>query len=387
VSFAFDGDPANVSRDQLELGGPAAAAYPAEPSEVRARPGLAIASDRARTAANGTPHAGSAGIQAAPRPAGEGRELPFLTVLQSTRAETVAPPVSEARPAPAPRGSAPAREQLAATVVPPRAPDPVCVVGCDPAEAREPTEGLVSAAAPDVVADQALVGEAAEARVAQGGLPSGEGLIEPAPGAVHADALASGAPLADAGPMRSAEPSGELIAAESSASILETPAAEVGAGAPDPAAEPERAAIALSDPATDRGAVAGVAESSPASTIPHHLARIGERYSATAPTAQPAAVAPADPASPPPAGETAVAVDIGQTDSSSVIVQDDELVAIRLGELVSLLEHRFDHPLYVWIKSSGAASKFVTGETLAAAGITTRYDAEKDQIVLSTTGD
>jgi hypothetical protein len=55
-----------------------------------------------------------------------------------------------------------------------------------------------------------------------------------------------------------------------------------------------------------------------------------------------------------------------------------------LGDLVSLFEDRFDHPLYVWMKSSAAASKFVTVETLAAAGIRAHYDAERKQIVFST---
>ena len=134
------------------------------------------------------------------------------------------------------------------------------------------------------------------------------------------------------------------------------------------------------------------ADAAAGTTIPQHLARIGERYAAV-PAAEPvapdlAAIPHDDPqADLSPVTESTVAVSLDGAPGSSVIVQEDELVAIRLSELVSLLEDRFDHPLYVWIKSSAAASKFVTAETLAAAGIRTRYDAQRNQIVFSTTDD
>jgi hypothetical protein len=69
--------------------------------------------------------------------------------------------------------------------------------------------------------------------------------------------------------------------------------------------------------------------------------------------------------------------------ASPLIIHDDQLVAIKLGELVSLFEDRFDRPLYVWMRSSAAASKFVTAETLAAAGITAAYDPSTNRLVLS----
>jgi hypothetical protein len=71
------------------------------------------------------------------------------------------------------------------------------------------------------------------------------------------------------------------------------------------------------------------------------------------------------------------------TTASSLIIQDDELVAIRLGELVSLFEDRLDRPLYVWMRSSAAASKFVTVETLAASGIKVAYDPATKHLVVS----
>jgi hypothetical protein len=58
-------------------------------------------------------------------------------------------------------------------------------------------------------------------------------------------------------------------------------------------------------------------------------------------------------------------------------------VAIQLGELISLFEARLDRPLFVWMRSSPAASKFVTAETLAAAGIQANYDSASKQLVLT----
>jgi hypothetical protein len=69
--------------------------------------------------------------------------------------------------------------------------------------------------------------------------------------------------------------------------------------------------------------------------------------------------------------------------ASPLIIHDDQLVAIRLGELVSLFENRFERPLYVWMRSSAAASKFVTSDTLAAAGIKAVYDPATKRLVLS----
>lgn len=74
---------------------------------------------------------------------------------------------------------------------------------------------------------------------------------------------------------------------------------------------------------------------------------------------------------------------IPETSASSAIIVDDELVAIRLDDLVSLLESSFDRRFYVWLRSSAAASKFVTSETLAAAGIQTSYDPVRRQLVFA----
>jgi hypothetical protein len=69
--------------------------------------------------------------------------------------------------------------------------------------------------------------------------------------------------------------------------------------------------------------------------------------------------------------------------ASKLVIHDDELVAIELGQLISLFETRFDRPLFVWMRSSSAASKFVTTESLAAAGITANYDSGSKQLVLT----
>jgi hypothetical protein len=79
----------------------------------------------------------------------------------------------------------------------------------------------------------------------------------------------------------------------------------------------------------------------------------------------------------------AARLSVDHSNLSSAIIHDDELVAIKLGDLVTLMEDHVDRPLYVWMSSSNAASKFVTPETLAAAGITAEYDATRGQIVFS----
>ena len=73
--------------------------------------------------------------------------------------------------------------------------------------------------------------------------------------------------------------------------------------------------------------------------------------------------------------------------TGGVILRDDALVAIELGALVSMFEDRLDRPLFVWLRSSATASKFATAETLAAAGIRTKYDPQRKQIVFSVEDD
>nr|WP_166180545.1 hypothetical protein [Altererythrobacter segetis] len=72
-----------------------------------------------------------------------------------------------------------------------------------------------------------------------------------------------------------------------------------------------------------------------------------------------------------------------EVSESSLIVHDNELVAIRLGDLVSLFEDHFDRPLFVWMTSSSAASKFVSLKTLAAAGIQAKLDPATQQVTFS----
>lgn len=323
------------------------------------------------------------------RPAGDGRrELPFLTVLQTNRSEPASQAVPESRVNPvSPDAGLPRQPLFASESLPGPQEGLPCVTTCVASEPLEPTAGLVSAVAPDESPGEALVSGPNDA--SEGALPGGAGPIDSAAVAVEADARAESGLLTDARPTLLVEPSGELIATATDPGARETPAAETDLALSDPGGGREETTAAFEESATIRP---DAAESASGSTIPDHLARISERYSAvpaseSSPEDQAAAVQ-SDPASPQlPPGETAIAVGIDGLSSSTVIVQDDELVAIRLGELVSLLEDRFDHPLYVWMKSSAAASKFVTAETLAAAGISTRYDAQRKQIVFSTTGE
>ena len=64
-------------------------------------------------------------------------------------------------------------------------------------------------------------------------------------------------------------------------------------------------------------------------------------------------------------------------------ISDGELVSVQLSELISLFESRLDRPLYVWLKTSANADKFVTPETLARAGIHMSYDRASGQAILT----
>ncbi|MCB2060395.1 MAG: hypothetical protein R3E09_00980 [Novosphingobium sp.] len=69
--------------------------------------------------------------------------------------------------------------------------------------------------------------------------------------------------------------------------------------------------------------------------------------------------------------------------SLSVEISDGDLVSIRLGELISLFEGEMERSLFVWMKNSSQASKYVTPATLRAAGIEVNYDEHSQQLVLS----
>jgi hypothetical protein len=68
--------------------------------------------------------------------------------------------------------------------------------------------------------------------------------------------------------------------------------------------------------------------------------------------------------------------------SSSAVIGEDQLVSVRLGDLISLFQDKLERPLFVWMSTSSAATRFVTPETLAAAGLNVHFDAERRQIVL-----
>lgn len=72
-------------------------------------------------------------------------------------------------------------------------------------------------------------------------------------------------------------------------------------------------------------------------------------------------------------------------DNLELQIHDGELVSVRLSELISLFEDKLDRSLFVWLKTSAAAEKFVTPGTLEKAGIRLSYDAETRQAILSVT--
>ena len=62
---------------------------------------------------------------------------------------------------------------------------------------------------------------------------------------------------------------------------------------------------------------------------------------------------------------------------------DDGTIQLRLGDLIALLEDKMERPLFVWLSSAESASKYVTFDTLRAAGIGVDYDPVHNYIVLS----
>lgn len=338
------------------------------------------ARDPVRTATTGGQSPEASAGQASPATDIRADKLPFLTVLQPPLARPADRPAPQVRPDPPPR-----RVMMAAPAQMIARADPqpvvsVCLTGCEPGEALEPAEALAELATAEPGPLSAQPAELAGAVPAVDAAPAGAGPIASSAAALEADSGAASELLADGAPRLAVEPIGELV-----------PAAGPSA-APDP--QPASVEVALVDPGPEDGDAVVTAPEAPNSQISHHLSRIGERY-ASASAALPAAPAGDDDgdgggegASPEVEADAAsVAVAIDGLSRSTVIVQDDELVAITLGELVSLLEDRFDEPLYVWLKSSDVAAKFVTADTLAASGIRTRYDAQRQQLVFTTAGD
>lgn len=144
----------------------------------------------------------------------------------------------------------------------------------------------------------------------------------------------------------------------------------------------------LSPSSSPRTGDAAVPNSEAAKAVKAHLRRIEERYSASRAAPEPdtkdgqlARVGDSGLRSV--ATTTAPVAVPRQATQPSLVIHDDDLVAIRLGELVSLFEDHFDRPLYVWMSSSAAASKFVSLQTLAAAGIEAKYIPETNQLVFS----
>ena len=68
---------------------------------------------------------------------------------------------------------------------------------------------------------------------------------------------------------------------------------------------------------------------------------------------------------------------------SPVKVSDGQLVSVRLDHLISLFEAKMERSLFVWLKDSAAADKYVTPETLRKAGIEIEFKPVSNQLVLS----
>jgi hypothetical protein len=60
--------------------------------------------------------------------------------------------------------------------------------------------------------------------------------------------------------------------------------------------------------------------------------------------------------------------------------------SLRLDDLIGLLERRMERPLFVWLKSSESASKYVTLDTLRRAGICVDFDPILNHVDLSVPG-
>lgn len=69
--------------------------------------------------------------------------------------------------------------------------------------------------------------------------------------------------------------------------------------------------------------------------------------------------------------------------SLAVKVSDGQLVSVRLDEIISLFEREMDKPLFVWLKSSSNANKFVTPDSLRHSGIAVDYNDATKQLILS----
>jgi len=120
--------------------------------------------------------------------------------------------------------------------------------------------------------------------------------------------------------------------------------------------------------------------------VSSHLSSVKRRYDNSA-NSKGSLIAP-DSADQPSGSDVRAAVSLsaivpGSKVGSTIIVRDDTLVAIKLSELISLFQNHFDRPLFVWLRTSSSASKFVTPETLASAGIRTHFDRAERRLVLS----
>jgi hypothetical protein len=79
-----------------------------------------------------------------------------------------------------------------------------------------------------------------------------------------------------------------------------------------------------------------------------------------------------------------LAVEINGTSfgRAPVLVGNDNRLAIKLGDILALLEPAMDHATYERLSSSKDADTFVSFDRIRAAGIDIRYDTVHDRLIL-----
>lgn len=349
--------------------------------------------------------------------------LPWIAAVQSPTADA---PVNR-RAAPRARTSAPPAEAISSSesssVTSSTSPCERSYPGAAPGQVDGEWE--LSAAGQENTGSGSAAHPSSDVVTLQRHSPAIEKTLSSSPAGLVDDALPKSGLLADAQPVILLAPVGELVAdmpaierpfavharefgGHVDAATLQPKDVAVGArltaqpigqeavalaDRPPAAAKPVWQASSVGPPSGTNGIVGRseqVQRSEPTRAIAQHLERVGARY-AEAPASENKAATDL------PIGETSEQLTGGHAENpvpivladklgaAPVVIQDDELVSIKLADLVFLFEDRLDRPLYVWMKESKSASKYVTVETLAAAGIGAKYDPRSRQVVFSVT--
>lgn len=64
-------------------------------------------------------------------------------------------------------------------------------------------------------------------------------------------------------------------------------------------------------------------------------------------------------------------------------VTSDRSISVHLGQVLDLFENRFEDARFAQLRNATSASKFVDISRIADAGISIRYDAVYDELVIS----